>query len=453
MKSASPIVGRVNSILDRVLPKDRVRSVGLNFLWGILFLYPVLFAILNGRQTYSAYGGEVSPLQAPLSLVAHATVLACCALLLLRLGLPDVVRGRWSMRRAILVYLGAQFVVIVVHTSWDALPGWLVVFLVLLVVVAGYEPVDQVERRIRWWLRALILGSLVVMVVIPDWALVPPEHTSRTLIGTKLRLIGLTDSSNYIGLLACISFALEAGAKKRRVRFSALFAVAALVACTLSQSRIPLLAIALVVVVYLAHRFVPRAFNRPRISWLMGLSFAGALAVPIAVATSVFLNSQDSIERFTTGRLSIWVWTWQEFKQKPFFGQGHWVLTPEYWKTHLGRGYDQEPLPNAHNQVLETLVRGGLLEGLGLLLMVVALLVLVKQARLRPYGMTVLFLGVVTFSQFIFGTPFRTAGITWNLVQLAALVAIGVAAVRDEPVRPSGLTITDDVHETEESSA
>lgn len=416
-------------MLGTVLPKDRVRTLALNGMWLIALVYPGLFAVLNNRSIYASAGSAASPLLAAVTLAAHAGLVVFGALLLLRVGLPGEVAGQKPMRQAIILYLALQGVIIVAHSWWGALPGWVVVLLVLVVVSSGFETVGTVERRLRWGFRAYVVGSLAAMAVIPDWALVPSESSSRALFGSRDRLIGLTDSSNYMGLVACILFALEVGAMSRGKRFSVLFALAALVACILSQSRTSLLSIGLVSLLYVAYRIGLLAFNTDKGSWAMRLAVAGSVAVPLAVFSSLYLNRQEDLESLTTGRLSIWVWSLREFAEKPVFGHGHSVFTPAYWADNPG--YFDLQFANAHNQVLETLVRGGVVEGIGLLAMLLALLGLAMRTRSHPYGITVVLLGITLFTQLMFGTPLRLAGISWNLVQLAAFVAIGVAVLVD----------------------
>lgn len=413
------------------LPPERIHKFALNGMWILLIAYPGVYAILNGRK---AYGESTSPWSASLqtvSFLSHALIVAACALVL---AAPRRRRtGALGIGRGALIYLLLQGLVIVVHGSWSAILGWLVVALVLWVIITTHETAEKTEWRIRWGLRTYISASLAAMVINPQWALVPETSNSRSLFGIEPRLIGFTDSSNYLGLISAMLFALELAAfSRQRKPSTVMFAGLALTTCLFTQSRTPLFAIVLVSALFFVKWAGLARFNTPRQSALLTVLACSSLIPPI-ISLYASSNTLAVLERVTTGRTTIWNIAFEEFMKSPLIGAGHGVFSTDFWASR------PSPLEysNAHNQVLETVARGGLIELLGLVVFLVAIVRMTRRVQGTEFGFAVLLLATVTFCQLATGTPFRTSGITWNLLELAALVGLGAASFNDvKPEKP-----------------
>lgn len=417
--------GVVGLLVLIALPAATTRRVALNMMWGALLLYPGAYAVLSGRASY----GTDSPTRealGPLSNAFHALIVCACMLILAGSRRSNRDEGLAALRRAVLTYLMTQALVIVVHASWFAVTGWLVVALVLGVMLLAPESAAKTEARVRWGLRLYVAASLVALIANPEWALVPEESTSRALFGFRERLVGFTSSSNYLGLISAILFALEMPAILRRRGTAIGWASVALGACALSQSRTPLIAIAMVIVLAAGYAVGLLKRDRPRSSALL-VALTVASLIPLVFLIYAPLSARQVVNDITTGRVTIWETALSEFVASPVIGRGHSLFSQTYWENSSVQGF----YSNAHNQMLESAARGGLLELLGLAIFLFGVLEMVKRSWPTEHGLTVLLLAVVMFSQLIVGTPLRTAGITWNLVQLAALLGIGAASLAE----------------------
>lgn len=428
------IIGIIGAVFLLTQSTEVVRRGALTLMWSALLLYPGVYALINGREVYGVESSaRWAALFTPVVFIFHALVISSGILVLL-LSRRNGERPGKDLRAVVVIYFLTQMVVILLHSAWSALTGWLTAMVVALVLVSAPERPSLTERRIRLWLRSYIIASAMAALVVPEWAWVPETSNSRSLFGFEDRLIGFTSGSNYLGVVSALSFALETGNSLRGDRRSKYFAVLALAACVLSQSRSPILAIILIAVFALAIRLRIVVLARPRVSLTL------VVLVLFSFLPVLFLllgNSRTGamLQEITTGRVTIWQTVFAMVRESPWIGHGPNVFTQNYWAEYSV----SQSFSNAHNQWLESASRGGIVETLGLLIFLVGLVNMISRSRNSEFGFVVLAVGMVIFVQLAIGTPFRLSGITWNLVQFSTLLGIGMASCTQyKPCSPSG---------------
>lgn len=421
------IIGIFGAIFLLTQSADVVRRSSLSIMWSALLLYPGVFAILTGRTVYGMEtSSQWTALLSPAMYIFHLVTIAAGTLVLL---LPRNEKYHLGIdsRVGIMIYFMVQLVALLLHSAWSGLTGWLTAAIVVVVLISAPESASATEKRLRHWLRAYVIASLLSAILLPEWALVPEASNSRALFGIEDRLIGFTSSSNYLGVVSALSFALEAGNTIRGDRRSKYFAFLALATCILTQSRSPIVAVGIILIFALAVRMQLVSLQRPKISvTLFTLAFASAF--PILFLWFGNSRSEALLQEITTGRVRIWQTVYSMIRESPLVGHGPNVFTEDYWLQYSTSGI----FFNAHNQWLESASRGGLLEVSGLFIFLLALLRLTTKARSSEFGFVVLAISVIIFVQLTIGTPFRISGITWNLVQLSALLGIAMASLADQ---------------------
>ncbi|MFD9631071.1 O-antigen ligase family protein [Streptomyces violascens] len=228
-------------------------------------------------------------------------------------------------------------------------------------------------RRI---LRLYVWGSLAAAVLAPEWAFptTVEVRSTRDLFGFGLpQLAGLTTNPNLLGQLAALSLVLESAALARR-RSWPVHAAAATACVLLSQSRTSLVASALGLLL------LRSAWNRtPMRATLTTLGVLGAgclaLLLPGLQSTLVKLDKVD-----LNGRNTAWAFAINEFRAHPLFGYGPRLFSPEYRREVLGERYNW--IGQAHGQLPQTLGEAGMVGGIGLATLAIAVTVAaVRTAR------------------------------------------------------------------------
>lgn len=398
-------------------------------LWGVVLLYPILFAVADDRSIYSS-GRQSNPLGGTGTFLLLSS-LTLAAGLVLHYGLTA-----WKESRAIppvapwlLVYFSFDAMLQLVRGEFHQLTGILIPCLVLLAFSLLDEEPGRVMLRVRRVLRVQVLLSLALALLIPSWALVPPEHSGRALFGLGTRLIGLSAGPNYLGSACAMLLILEVGLKTghRSLRF--ICGLAAISAGVWAQGRTSL---AVMLVGAAAALLLPRLqpVSQAKLSRaLVWLPVVGMLGLPLLILWAMRFNS-ESLASLTTGRVYVWQVAWELIKNAPLGGNSQAAITATI---DAATGED---LLNAHNQLLETFTRGGIILAIPMLGLLFSLCKhLSDSARdvrlIAP-------LALVVLGQLPFGTPLRLQGLSWNVVELAVLVAC---------VNPSGYVHKGSAHD------
>jgi O-antigen ligase len=272
--------------------------------------------------------------------------------------------------------------------------------------------------------RGLVGGSLVAAIAVPHWSFVPYGHGGREFFGIGSRLIGLTPSPNYLGILAVIGVYAEfARARETDRRPNPVWVVLAVGTCLWAQSRTAYLVLALLLMFFAATSARSSAlWNRVRVSLLAGL-LAGSVLAPLAFAFSS-VATNETLGALVTGRFGAWDAAIEAFSDDPLLGFGPGAFGESFWGTYGTP--DGQTYANAHNAWLDVLATGGLLGGLSLLTLVVSLL---RQPAHTGSTRRVVALGALALvvAQMPLGTPFRLLGLSSNLITMAIVLAVVAA--------------------------
>lgn len=382
------------------------------------------------------------------------------SLLLLGAALVEIIRGglrarmapahdpAWPVLAALLLFYAGTLLVqgfLSQHVGFSHKE----LYLPIVLLAVYFQPVrdlDSVLGAAKAVILALTLGSLVGIVVRPDFVLHRPAPD--IIPGIDWRLFGLTPHANTLGPVALLGMLLELYSPSRRPWLRALHLGAAAAVFVLAQSRTAWVAGLLVAMfVWLPLAIVPRGgvtgdpkgFSRA--VWAL-IGFIGVSIV--LVCGMVAFGGTEYLQRKTelgtlNGRFQIWDITLEAWRENPLFGYG-----PEVWGAARRLRFNMFHVGQAHNQFVQTLGEAGLV---GLFLLIVYLLTLCGAAWQRfaaSRGLTLALL-LVLLARCVTEAPLRSEGLlTWSsfLHVLLLLVAChhlrlpaphGVANVRSWP--------------------
>jgi O-antigen ligase len=386
-------------------------------LWWLILGYPVLFAIADDRSVYNdrLEVGLSNPLGSLGLALQLVTLLVAAALTISRLASDASARRPLPpLAIPLILFFFINLAITLARAEPGPIFGLITSCAVLLAISLSRERPQAALLRVRSFLRLQVGLSLLLALLNPAWALVPPEHNGRSLFGLESRLIGLAAGPNYLGAAAAILCILEVLLPRRGRFFATFFFVQSIAATIWSQSRTGLVIIAL----GLALALSVRAFGKSHVPVIARLYTWGPIAAmfgaPLLVLTVMGGYSSEAIS-LTTGRVYVWSAAMEAGVRSPLFG----VPRQEFTQIVAlnAHGYD---FLNAHNQLLETLATGGLLMVLALLMLLGAVVrgvLLQSRVALIPVALSFAVLG-----QLAFGTPLKLEGLSWNLASAALLV-------------------------------
>lgn len=261
----------------------------------------------------------------------------------------------------------------------------------------------------------LVLGAVVVLPSLLLWAISP----ELAVIGRPERLSGVLLAPNSLGTVAALwgTAALAWGSEFR----SRWMFLPALAAALLSDQRSAWLTLLVLAAVSLALTAVNAAPARWRgIVVLLGVASAFAIAQPLL---DLFTRILDERTASTYSRLSLWEFLlsnqelWWPYGLGP---RGIWNL----WSNDYGLA---ESFFHAHNQILTSLVSGGVITAVGLFAIGVALC-----GHVRRSSSVIVLLGLAMVSAV--ESPFHVGGeghllavAVFSYLTLAALLSGGVS--------------------------
>lgn len=297
--------------------------------------------------------------------------------------------------------------------------------LVLLAVLLLRDvDIEVFTRHLKLALLIPIFGSLLAMVVAPDFALHRPSP--GLIPGIDFRLFGVAPHPNALGQVGLLAIFLEY-VHPYRSRWQKWFVVlGALAVLVLAQSKTVWLAALAVGLLVVLPREIERRLKGGARWHLRGLATVFMfIALAVAIGLGAVLWSEEIAAFFdkhqdlltATGRTSIWDITIQTWLQNPLFGYG-----PDLWSIPFRIRHGMLHVGQAHNQFMQTLGEAGLL-GMGLLL---AYLYALGAPALRynraARGLT-LSLFILVLFRCMSEAPFRGGLLNWDfLVHLALVV-------------------------------
>lgn len=283
-------------------------------------------------------------------------------------------------------------------------------------------------NNLRHILFPILAGSLLLSILEPSLVM---ETGYKSLIpGFNIRLAGLTEHANSLGVLAAISLLLET--RKTQSDITRLIYMATSASCLiLSQSKTAWGITIVGLLFYLINKNGDdKSTKEKKFSLGLILAMVAALLLISTVASFKFESIigflQDDRTGLTsfTGRTKIWDITISEFVQNPLFGYG-----PALWDSFYRYQKGMLHVGQAHNQYIQTLGQAGII---GSLALAIYIMVLCRASLKGPhflYGMPIVFtlaLLIRGFSE----SPMRMMGIldTDGLVHLLAFLGAAASA-------------------------
>lgn len=232
---------------------------------------------------------------------------------------------------------------------------------------ARRDPTNETITAAKVALYALMLGSLAAALIVPKIA-VQPDYIGL-IPGVKVRLWGLDNNPNSIGLLAFLTLLLEYLQPTRRVWLRAPLILCAATVLILAQSKTVWVALPMVLAILGWYRWVDgRGRQTQLVAALACIGVSSALLVLVMSVDVVAIwdHLSDSSEgaglTTLTGRTSIWEVAFREWRRSLVFGYG-----PTIWDQKFRLEIGIPSASGAHNQVLQTLSTAGSLGFLALL--------------------------------------------------------------------------------------
>jgi O-antigen ligase len=242
-------------------------------------------------------------------------------------------------------------------------------FLVAILVHSS-SSFEQYFRYALFGLVVVVFGSLIALIIAPNWALVGPWDGLFALDG---RLAGLTGHPNALGFLVVLLIVLTWwGVASARSAF--IIIGVSLIVLLLTVSRTAWIAAIVAGSIWAAFRLFPRLTTAARIQTSFFILGFGVAVVINGVALGLIeMGDRVSSGAATlTGRTEIWSLSWEMWKKSPVFGYG-----TNAWSEEWREGFGFSWAGQAHNQFFQTLVQSGMF---GALVLVVYVVVLVKLA-------------------------------------------------------------------------
>lgn len=278
------------------------------------------------------------------------------------------------------------------------------------VVLLAPSDYQKTLRSLRWIVLFPLLGSLIAMWVAPR--LVLETGYNGLIPGFNIRLAGLTEHANSLGIIAVIGLFLELS-KYVCDRPNVFFLLVSGANLVLAQSKTSwVIAIVGFIIFGIAAVRKRRLQEQRRDFDLMVLCGAFFLATVIFL---IVLFKFDSMQAFLvtdrtglvsfTGRTRIWDVTLNEFLNNPISGYG-----PSIWDLSYRFQHEMMHVGQAHNQYVQTLGQAGILGISGLTFYIYLLVLRGYQGWSETYGFSFFIVTVLLIRGFS-ESPMRMIGI------------------------------------------
>lgn len=239
-------------------------------------------------------------------------------------------------------------------------------FIMFFVFLISYflKPVE-----IIWWCKKVrvgilivyIYGSLLAIIINPNWAVMTNYETQLSVI--PFRLYGMAAHPNSLSALAAI-FIILGWHSKIRLKWELLHTCAALLVLSLTQAKTAWVCFIFVVIIRLARHFYFQRKLRVIYTTILIFCFISLTFLSVLNGHGLvdkILDKFSNPEVLTlTGRLPVWIMSVEAWLQRPFWGIG-----ATFWDDDMRMVYailNPEWSPNtAHNQLLQTLGTSGIL--------------------------------------------------------------------------------------------
>ncbi|MFF8940637.1 O-antigen ligase family protein [Streptomyces paradoxus] len=322
----------------------------------------------------------------------------------------------------------------VFSSSWQEL---LTAPLVLAAFCLGQPPpIKRTISDVRCIARIYVWGSLLSIIVAPDWAFEQLTSAAdlaiyRDYLGLGVgRLIGFTTHPNLLGPVAAISLALEVH-PLFRLRGWVLHSLAAGSVLLLTQSRTAWFC--LIALLYVQRSHARQRHGIPTFALFMTCVSLLAAALLVEKTQKLLAGAMSEGEIGTlNGRTLAWDYAMAELRQNPLTGYGPNLFSIEY-RMEVMRDPSLFWVGQAHNQALQTLGAYGIIGFIGLISFLSVMLVHSKRLS-RETGGLLLALQVMILIRCLTESPMeRLGGLSCNLTLMALNWALLLSAQEHRP--------------------
>ncbi|CAM5615842.1 hypothetical protein GCM10010329_18850 [Streptomyces spiroverticillatus] len=296
---------------------------------------------------------------------------------------------------------------------------WLAPLLLTAFQLAPRPRLETLVRTLRAGLRVFTYGSLLVLVVAPNWAVLasPVVNFGLDLVMPGGRLAGLSNHPAALGTLSVLALLLEVQGIAR-TRLWLVHSAAAGLTLLFAQSRTAWLA-ALVSLLFVYRREDALRAGRvhPAVKRLVAAGLAGSAALfsPAVVDGFHQVTSSDEVATLH-GRELPWRLALEAFHENIWFGYGPGLFSDR--SSPVGGAFD-----HAHNQVLHTLGTAGIAGAAGLLVFLLVVLWTAARTAAVTHGLSWA-LTATTLVLCVPEAPLRGNGFTPYLVLTLTLFTV-----------------------------
>ena len=311
---------------------------------------------------------------------------------------------------------------------------------IVLTAVALLAPSNykQALNALRFILFIPLVGSLVAIWIAPT--LVMETGYQSLIAGLSIRLAGLTEHANSLGVIAAIAIFLELS-RYVRAKPNIFFLAIASLNLVLAQSKTAW-GIAIICLALLGLGVA--SVGRNKRGSTVDLKLAVFVSFSVALAIAFVFFKIDALQNYLgddrtglstfTGRTKIWSITWDEFVSNPLTGYG-----PALWDQTYRFQRGMMAVGQAHNQYMQTLGQAGIL-GIGSLAIYICLLLSRGVSNWAETGGLSLVLVLVVLIRGLSESPMRMLGIM-DFDSFTHLLAFTTAAAVTCAARPKGTVL------------
>lgn len=216
-------------------------------------------------------------------------------------------------------------------------------------------------NALRWILLVPLVGSLIGIFLSPH--LVMETGYKGIIPGLTIRLAGLAEHANSLGIVAAIGILFEFS-RYVSARPNIFFVAIAGANLILSQSKTAWIVVVLGFLLIGINKFKEKLSLTKSSNAILGFASAtflfGAAAIFVIILKISKFQSYLDADRTGlttfTGRTKIWSVTWDEFVINPISGYG-----PSIWDLQYRIQHGMTYVGQAHNQYIQTLGQAGLI--------------------------------------------------------------------------------------------
>lgn len=293
-----------------------------------------------------------------------------------------------------LVALMFMLIPMILSSWFSYTPSFNATFITMLIIFIALPflrkpSMQNIETYILNIGRFYLYSALIILLISKDY--VAQTSYNQGYLGLELRLNGLTNHANTLGLILIIYFLFEYFTSTVRPKIKYLNLSLCFIALLLTQSKTIWAVIGFIVVLKLFEVIRSVRKKRRLFVYFSGTSFGISLFILLLMITNAIpiigkFISDNRLMEFT-GRDVVWDFTMQYANLNKMFGYGLnlWDLNMQNRFQSL---YNWTPA-HAHSQIYQSLGNAGILGLIGLILFSIILAIIAVKQFKQTRGITI----------------------------------------------------------------